>query len=102
MQTTAFGSVLRTVGELGFGATRISYEILILLGNLHFLVFEGRLVKPDITCLICMHEDGLLVILFKCLPARNMSELTDLAELIASFSLHTEFVARGFSFEPRE
>jgi hypothetical protein len=42
MQTTASGSVLCTVGELGFGAIHISYEILSSAPELNNFMEKNR------------------------------------------------------------
>jgi hypothetical protein len=76
--------------------------MLVFLGILDLLVLEGRLVKPDVTSLVGILKNDLLVILFKLLLACDMCKLANLAELITSSTLHTKIVARGFSFEPRE
>jgi len=102
MQAMFSNPILCTIREFGLGATRVSQEILIFLGDLDFLVRESRLVKPDIPGLVGMFEDGLLVVLLKSLPRRDVGELADLTELVTTLSLYAKLVARGLSFEPRE
>jgi hypothetical protein len=99
MQTTIFGQVLCT---LRLGAGPITQEMLVFLGNLDLLVLEGCFVKQDITGLVGMLMDGLLVVLFKNLLARNTNKLADMAEFVTSSALNTEFVAKRFAFELRE
>ena len=93
---------LRTLCHLGLGALRISQEMLVFLGNLNFFVLEGCLIKPDVTSLVGMLENGLLVLLFMLLPACNMCKLANLGELITNSTLHAKIVAKEFSVEPRE
>ncbi len=61
------------------------------------MVLEGRLVKPDVTSLVGMLKNDLLVILFELLPACDMCKLANLAELITNSTLHAQIVAWVFS-----
>ena len=87
---------------LGLGARHVAQKVLVLLGDLNLLILECCLVKPDITGLVGMLKDGLLVVLFKNLLARNTNKLADMAEFVTSSALNTEFVAKRFAFELRE
>jgi len=102
MQAAISDPFLRTICKFGFVAIHISQEILVLLGKLDLLGFEARLIKPNVAALGEMLEDGILIFLLESLPAREVAKLAHLMRLVTSSSLQTKFVARGFSFEPRE